>query len=166
MNQDKIKNSNSIKNQSFLFRGADGTNGVFNQVWYSACYNNPPRKAPTSAPASFLCFSDRNLPCSNETKILIYSDITKFSWNLNSFSWNIKLGYYYYFLIISHPYFLPQSSGKTTIFAARNIMQGTYHYGNGTPTQRIFVEKPDAGSRRSPLLNTILLSLNIWTYDL
>ena len=56
-----------------VYCGAYGTNRVFNQYWYSICYNNPPRKAPTSAPASFLCFSDRNLPCSNGVKIGILS---------------------------------------------------------------------------------------------
>lgn len=57
--------------------GAYGTNGVFNSNWYSTCYKNLPIKAPTSAPASFLCFSDRNLPCSNGVKIVILD-------------WNIK----------------------------------------------------------------------------
>lgn len=58
---------------SELSCGAYGTNGVFNLNWNSACYKNLPRKAPTSAPASFLCFSDRNLPCSNGVKIGIFN---------------------------------------------------------------------------------------------
>ena len=67
---------------------AYGTNGVFNLNWYSACYKNLPRKAPTSAPASFLCFSDRNLPCSNGVKIGIFIWKTKIYKNID---WWIQL---------------------------------------------------------------------------
>lgn len=71
----KRHNMNTIKNLHYFsegLSGAYGTNGVFNLNWNSACYKNLPRKALTSAPASFLCFSNRNLPCSNEVKIGIF----------------------------------------------------------------------------------------------
>ena len=67
----------AFSNFAFLRSGAYGTNGVFNLYWNSAYYKNLPRKAPSFAPASFLCFSDRNLPCSNGVKVGIFIWRTK-----------------------------------------------------------------------------------------